>query len=83
MQLCLLVTEEMRPIPDGVRVIQDYGPETLVPGNWVNETNPVTKGYSMHLEAERGVFVEWLRPFDGIWKSDCPASGQWEVVHIK
>lgn len=80
MQICMLVQQEHRPIPDTIAVLGDYGSETIVDNDDV-ETQ--YRGYVMHLEGTEVAFVEWLKAFDGVWQCSSPMIGDWKVFHIK
>lgn len=77
MRLIMLVQSEHRPIPESIRA-QEFGTESIK-----TEGGDFIIGASAFLEGPEEAFVEWLRPFDGVWVTDNPAMGRWAVVHIK
>lgn len=85
MRAILLVEEKFGPVPPDIRVVQEFGDEMIVTD--VEEKDgrrvPVTvHGVSMFLEGPEEAFVRWLKPFDGVWKSNNPMMGKWHVVHV-
>lgn len=80
MELCLIVTHQMNPIPDGLNVVRDYGRETVIVEG--AEHHQIA-GVSMHLEGPKEIFIKWLQQFTGVWITNSPGSGAWYVVHIK
>lgn len=81
MRLNILVTEAMIPLPANVECVQKYGKETIIQGSGVSAQ--FTTGIAMLVDADEKALVDWLKPFDGIWISNNPSSGQWDVVHIQ
>jgi hypothetical protein len=78
MSVFMLVQDEHVPIPDGIEVVVNYGLETIR-----TEDNGRVRGNSMYLRGKMSAFVDWLKPFDGIWTTDSPMVGEWKVVHVK
>lgn len=79
MQMCLLVEDKMLPIPSNITVNENYGRDSVVD----YETERRVFGDVCIVTAEPEAIKDWLRPFDGIWKTNSPMAGHWEVVHIK
>ena len=77
MQVILLVEAKFGPVPPDIRVVQKFGDECVL-----TDDKKVVEGVSMFLEGDKGAFVRWLKPFDGVWLSDNPALGIWRVYHI-
>lgn len=83
MELCLLVTQQMYPIPDGLETIRNYGTETVIVESTDGSEPRQIQGDSVHLSGDSEIFIKWLQPFSGVWISNSPASGDWYVVHVK
>ena len=77
----ILVRQNMKPIPDTIKTVQDYGLETIIPEGCDIDQQIV--GRSLLLEGSPEAFVDWLKPFDGFWVCSSPMVGDWKVVHIK
>ena len=80
MQLSLLVTEQMEPVPEEIRVLEDWGSVS------VKYSEGVDTGTHMMLEAEASDFIAWLSPFDGVWittPGTSPIQQQFTVVHVR
>lgn len=89
MELILLVEQKMIPVPQNIEVVQEFGRESIIPhsedenesiGDGVNRT---IAGTSMYLSGEPEAFIDWLKPFDGVWTCTNPIMGDWKVVHVK
>lgn len=77
MNMMILVTPEMEPIPKEL-VCKIFAENHKI----VNEDGEVlATGKECYLTGEQQTFVDWLKPFDGVYL----ATGQdeWQVVHIK
>ncbi len=88
MNLLILVQDNMLPVPiDVIEIVQDYGTEVVVTGEDDQSTEEMLentfRGNAMLLNGESEAFINWLKPFDGIWVCTNPALGDWKVVHIK
>lgn len=81
MKIIMLVQERMKPIPDGIAVLADWGRETVIVGGGGNEEGIF--GAPMLLEGSDTAFISWLSPFDAVWTTDSPMMGRWHAVHIK
>lgn len=77
--IALLVTKEMKPIPENVEVLSDWGFTSVRE----KESGNYTDGNHMMVRAERGAYVGWLGHLDGFWISKgAPQFEQFETVHI-
>lgn len=86
MELVLLVTSEMTPVPEGIEVVKSYGDEGIIPAKHAGFDDAMAnqvRGHSMHLRGDKSAFIEWLKHFNGVWTCDSPGTGAWYVVHIK
>ena len=79
MQVCLLHTEKMAPVPTSLTVLKDYGPETI----FTIDGSDSAFGTVLILDGEPEVVAAYLRPYDGVWVSNNPASGEWQVFHVR
>jgi hypothetical protein len=80
MQLHLLVTSQMEPIPPGVTVLADFGELAL----HVDGPEPDPDGRHVAVEAPTEAIVAWLAPFDGVWVGNGqPAQQDFTVRHIR
>lgn len=77
MEKCLLVRPDMRPIPTTMKILADFGEETVA----VDDSTFI-RGDSLHLEGTAHEFAKWLAPFDGFWMTDSPMLGAWKIHHI-
>lgn len=77
MQLIILVTPEMKPIPAGMNAHR-FGPESVIDDN-----NRIIDGESYHISATKEVIKAWLSKFDGFWISNNPMLGNWNLMHVK
>lgn len=87
MNQLILVQGNMHPVPNDIEVLQDYGMETVVAGE-LNQSpeeamQNTFRGNAMLLSGKPEAFINWLKPFNGIWICSNPLIGDWEVVHIK
>lgn len=78
MQICMLVQPAHCPIPDTVKVIQDFGLETVIDAD-----EKRYMGHSMLVESTEQGFIDWLKNCDGVWQCSSPMIGDWQVFHIK
>jgi hypothetical protein len=79
MKVILLATSELKPIPETIDVVKNFGYEIVI-----DEANhEEVAGDVVLVKGEEKDFIKWLKPFKGFWTTNNPASGQWEVVHIK
>lgn len=87
MNQIILVQGNMQPVPNDIEVVQDYGLESVVMGDTHSSSEELMqntfRGHSMLLSGEPEAFVEWLKPFNGVWICTNPLFGDWNVVHIK
>lgn len=80
MDLIALVQEQHKPIPDNIKVVQEFGDEGIYVGGNIRNT---VRGVSMFLTGEPEAFIAWLKPHGGIWCSLNPMMGDWEFKEIK
>lgn len=84
MNLYLLVEQKHKPIPDNIKVVQNFGPETVfVPKTGSSTPSEPIYGETVLVKGEEQAFIDWLKPFDGVWTTRSPMLGTWTVVHIK
>jgi N-dimethylarginine dimethylaminohydrolase len=76
-QIIMLVEVKMLPIPDNIKVVQEFGGEAIMVGDKL-----VATGTSMLLSATTEALHEWLRPYEGFWTTQNPMVGKWEVMHV-
>ena len=76
--LHLVVEPKMMPIPEDVKVIENYGDIRVVSGALSID------GEHMVVRGTEGSIKDWLRPFDGVWfGKGSPVWQEFEVGHIK
>lgn len=74
----MLVTDEVKPVPATVTVVENWGITTIT-----TEAGLVY-GEHMLLAAPEDAFKNWLRPFNGVWiGKGLPALEQFEAMHIE
>lgn len=81
-RMIMLVEEKFGPVPSGIRVVQEFGDETVVVESKTGSKPEFVHGTSMFLEGPTQAFVDWLKPFDGVWTTNNPMVGTWKVVHV-
>lgn len=77
MQVCMLLTDELKPVPDAVKVVQNWGDVCLTSGVY---------GDHVIVECEEQALRDWLSPFDGFWKAKpgtAVMAQEFEAVHIE
>jgi hypothetical protein len=78
MQLVLLVTKEMLPIPPDVRIVEDWGSIAVH-----TEDSRSIIGNHMMLDGCANTIKDWLVSFDGVWLGEgAPMEQQFSVFHI-
>ena len=81
MQLHLVVTTKMFPIPAAIKVLADFGDIFLHTDEAAFAT---VGGKHMVVEGPSKAISAWLAPFDGVWVGKGqPAQQEFEVLHIK
>ena len=81
MKLALLVTGEMEPIPEAIKVLEDWGHIGITTNG-----RDYIGGCHMYVEGSEEDITNWLRPFDTVWRQKpgtSPMFQQFEAVHIK
>ena len=84
MKLALLVTDEMKPIPEAIKVLEDWGFVGIFVGE-IGDIRDYADGDHMYVEGDEQTIANWLRPFDGVWRTKpgtSPIFQQFEIVHI-
>jgi hypothetical protein len=81
MKFALLVTNEMKPVPETIKILVDWG----FTGISIGETGVYVGGDHMYVEGDEQDIINWLRPFDTVWRTKPgtpPVFQQFEAVHI-
>lgn len=79
MKFHLLVSEKMKPVPDNVNVIQNFGEINLFSDNYLMYHS----GDHMVVEGSEDAIRSWLMPFDGVWVGSGPPQLQmFHVMHV-
>ena len=84
MKLALLVTDEMKPIPEAIKVLDDWGFVGIFIGDGENPSD-YANGDHVYVEGEDQAIANWLRPFDAVWRTKpgtSPMFQRFEAVHI-
>jgi hypothetical protein len=78
MTLHLLVEENMKPVPENIKIVDDYGDIDIVSnGMTINGNHMIISGSEEDLK-------NWLQPFDGVWVGDGqPFLQKFQIMHIK
>jgi len=80
MKLVLLLEDKLNPIPDTIKVLEDWGFVSVVNG-W---GKPLVSGSHVYLEGTEEAFKEWLRPFDSVCVGQgSPMLQNFSIMHIK
>lgn len=87
MNQLILVQGNMHPVPNDIEVLL----RLRFPFRSLEELNQspeeamqnTFRGNAMLLSGKPEAFINWLKPFNGIWICSNPLIGDWEVVHIK
>jgi len=77
MQISILVESKMLPIPDGVKVLQDYGIESVT----LECGHVMATGNCMVLSSELEIFKDWLFSADCVWVGN--GQSRFKAMHIK
>jgi len=81
MKVVLLVTPKMQPVPDGIKILSDWGWLCIQ----IDDCRDFEGGDHMYIEGDSETIKEWLRPFDTVWlqkKGTIPMLQQFEACHI-
>lgn len=79
MTIHLLVSKEMKPVPDNIKVVEDYGEVSITSD--VHEMYHT--GDHMVVEGDEEAMRSWLGPFDGVWLGEGPPIfQQFKVMHV-
>ena len=79
MQLIILYTTDIPKRPDSIKLIEDYGHETIVDTNG----NVLAEGNVHIIQGESKDISNWLRSLDSFWTTNNPMAGNWVIQHIK
>lgn len=79
MIICILHTANMAPVPNTLKVVEDYGSESVVSG----VGRVLATGDVLVLDGTPEAIKDYLRPYGDVWTSSCPAAGAWEIVRVK
>lgn len=89
MRIHLLVTPEMEPVPDGIKIVQDFDVIEVMTATRLHTDDKENfqagklTGRHLMIEGENEAVVEWLRPFDDVWLGiGEPAQQEFTVVHV-
>lgn len=77
--LCLLLEAKMQPIPDNIKLLQNFGLERV----YADSGKCLATGVVCFVNATKEAIAEWLRPFDSVWLTNSPMLGTWSVHHVK
>jgi len=81
MILHLLVTEELEPVPEGFKVVEDYGELSIMAT--ADDGVHCIAGRNLVLDGTEQQIKNWLSPFDGVWVGvGPPFMEEFEVLHI-
>lgn len=82
MILVMVSEKKMLPIPNNIKVLNNWGYVGVVG----SDGSFLADGDHVHLEGEKQAFIDWLKPFDTVWRAR-PGSSvmmqEFEAVHIK
>lgn len=73
----VLIEPKMLPVPATLEV------EGQCTESVVDEGLRVHEGITATVRGRVADIQAWLRPFDGVWVSECPAAGVWHVAYVK
>lgn len=80
MQICLLLTENIEPIPDTIKIEAEYGPVYVVD----DKGKGLVSGSHMLLSGDKQAFIDWLVKYDAVWVGEgSPMLQKFKVMHIK
>jgi hypothetical protein len=63
MQLCLLLEDKLLPVPETIKIIFDAGHLPVIMND---KQQSFYVGDHVILEGDKGEFIKWLKPFNGI-----------------
>jgi hypothetical protein len=79
MRVLLLVSDEMKPVPNDVTIIADYGKVDIVS----DAPEIYHSGDHMIVEGDEKAIRSWLGPYDAVWVGEgSPMLQQFQVMHI-
>lgn len=84
MKLVLLVEGKMEPIPEAIKVLEDWGDVTIRAEIGSPPQAAFIEGRHVYVEGEEEAIKKWLLPFAGVWLGHGPPMlQQFEVAHIR
>ena len=81
MKIMLVVEPKMLPVPDGIKVLDNWGFVGVVDGTG----KPLADGEHMYLEGMSDEFIRWLGGYDAVWRTKVgtsPMFQQFEACHV-
>jgi len=81
MQMLLVVEAKFLPVPETIKVLDNWGFVGVVD----SDGNSLANGEHMHLEGSDAEFIRWLGEYEGVWRTKTgtpPMFQQFEVVHV-
>jgi hypothetical protein len=81
MNVCMLVEAKHLPVPGNITVVQTFGAESVC--QEIGEVTKIHRGNSMFLQGKPQDFIDWFKPFGGVWISNSPATGAWEWAEVR
>lgn len=76
--LIILVTNEMKPVPQQVQVVQTLGRETV----FEDDAKTICCGDICHIKGQPEDIRNWLSPFGGAWIPETPARNKWLYAEV-
>ena len=82
MTINLLVSHEMNPVPDDIKVIENYGKLTLF-RDLNHPPEMYYTGEHMIVSGTEEAMKNWLRKFDGVWVGNgIPMLEHFTIMHV-
>lgn len=79
MRIHLLVSEKMKPVPDDITIVEDYGQVDVVSPF----SDMYHSGDHMVVEGDVEAMRLWLGPFNGVWIGEGPPMlQQFQIMHV-
>lgn len=84
MQLYLLVTPNMLPLPSEIKEIEVFKPNLDIVITQGNKPEGIVSGRSCIVEGSEEDIIKWLSPYEGVWLGQgIPQEESFQVYHIK
>ena len=92
MKLVMLLERRLKPVPENIQILQDWGHVDVHfdMKEQEEECKELLKGMTfegdhVYLEGTEEAFKNWLRPFKSVWIADgcSPMEQRFQVVHVK